>query len=673
MADTEYNPVKTAPSEGVGILGSNPAWMGGIPDFTNDQMTPGDLFGTTYSSGSAPSNIDLGTTDLSKLTPGELFGTKLPSQTDSAWKNWLAGLGDLSSLTSIATPAAGTGTGTGATAAPGGGGVSGFLSNLFGGPGSTGLGPYAATAGIGLYEAKQAQKDAEAKANELKGLGTPLTDQSKKLLSNYNAGTLRPEQQRLVDFTSQQGQNLIQSGTALSSIAQQAFQDYQNGKLPPADEQRLQDKVAAQKQELRQRLGTAGMVDSTLLVSQDAAIDNAAMQERQSLLDARFATGNQAYDQWLKSTEAGQQLTVAGQQFASQAFEQMLNDALGFSTAGMEPVAQAIALQIQSDKELSESVSTLLGNLASAYAYTVAGPGNVKAGGGGTTGGVGGTAATGGGLGGLLSSVVGGVKGIGGLLGSLFGGGGLSSGDVDAISRSTDQAINDQLGGTGPKSAGGEAAGWHGITSGTLSNGLGMDDIGGLAGAALTLAKPQGKFAGAASGASSGMSLGGWPGAIIGGVLGYARNGGVKDANPIDASGFSGTTMDQAWKDQNIARLASNPLASIASKLGVKSDSALGKALDPAGIFGGGKSKKRNWKAFDQQFPGTTVNSEGNYVLPAAFGGAVVTQAQLDALTGTWYGAQFHPDGDQQGWAQKLAGVLQEIYPNGIPPQLLGG
>lgn len=170
------------------------------------------------------------------------------------------------------------------------------------------------------------------------------------------------------------------------------------------------------------------------------------------------------------------------------------------------------------------------------------------------------------------------------------------------------------------------------------------------------------KFSSAASGAMTGMKIGGWPGAIVGGAIGYGAAGGVRDANPISASGFGGTTMDSAWQQQDLARLASNPAASIASKLGVSSNSVLGTVLDPASLFGGGKSHKRNWSAFNDAFPGTTVNDEGNYVLPDQFNNAVVTQKQLDDLAGTWYGATYHPDGDQSGWEQKYNDTLTSIF-----------
>lgn len=144
-----------------------------------------------------------------------------------------------------------------------------------------------------------------------------------------------------------------------------------------------------------------------------------------------------------------------------------------------------------------------------------------------------------------------------------------------------------QAGGAGGLGAQTGAVAKNGVfdAGGSLADGLGMNDLFGIYGAYDTLANKKGKFGGALSGALSGNSLAGWPGAIIGGAIGYARNGGIPDANPIKASGFSGITMDQAWKDQNLMRLASNPLASIASKAGLNSNSFFGKLLDPAGWF----------------------------------------------------------------------------------------
>lgn len=106
---------------------------------------------------------------------------------------------------------------------------------------------------------------------------------------------------------------------------------------------------------------------------------------------------------------------------------------------------------------------------------------------------------------------------------------------------------------------------------------------------------PDGKIAGAASGAAMGAQYGGPWGAVLGGVAGYALNGGAKDLNPLEASGFTGLTMDEAWENGNLARLGSNPAGALAQKyvgynsalsptswgLGINENSFLGKALDP--------------------------------------------------------------------------------------------
>jgi hypothetical protein len=194
--------------------------------------------------------------------------------------------------------------------------------------------------------------------------------------------------------------------------------------------------------------------------------------------------------------------------------------------------------------------------------------------------------------------------------------------------------------------------------AGSLSDGFGWNDAGGVIGGAQSLLTDEGKFAGAISGAMAGNQLGGWPGAIIGGALGYAQEGGYKDANPWDASGFSGLTMDAAWEDQNIARLASNPTGALASAVGVKSDSTLGKLLDPGSWLSKKGDEKRNLKAFTKEFP-LMEGPNGEMALPD---GKIISQKQLEKLAGAWYGAKFHPDGDQQKWEQTFANEVAKLY-----------
>jgi hypothetical protein len=116
--------------------------------------------------------------------------------------------------------------------------------------------------------------------------------------------------------------------------------------------------------------------------------------------------------------------------------------------------------------------------------------------------------------------------------------------------------------------------------------------------------------------------------------------------------------MDKAWQDQNIARLASNPAASLTSKLGVKSDSTLGKILDPSGLFSKHGDEKRNLKAFTSQYQ-LLEGPNGEIALPD---GKVITKDQLQHLAGTWYGATYHPDGKQEEWQKKFQDAVSQLY-----------
>jgi hypothetical protein len=96
-----------------------------------------------------------------------------------------------------------------------------------------------------------------------------------------------------------------------------------------------------------------------------------------------------------------------------------------------------------------------------------------------------------------------------------------------------------------------------------------------------------------------------------------------------------------------------------ANALGFKSDSTLGKIIDPVHALFGSKhgDEKRNMKAFLGQ---TRVMDLGNGML-ALPDGTQFPQSQLQELAGTWYGATYAPDGDQSGWQQKYNDVLSRF------------
>lgn len=73
-----------------------------------------------------------------------------------------------------------------------------------------------------------------------------------------------------------------------------------------------------------------------------------------------------------------------------------------------------------------------------------------------------------------------------------------------------------------------------------------------------------------------------------------------------------------------------------------------------------GSTKKRNGDAFGAAFPGVQWKSDSQIILPAKFGGITVNRDGFDELAGTWYGATYHPDGDQAGWQQKFDAALKK-------------
>jgi hypothetical protein len=342
------------------------------------------------------------------------------------------------------------------------------------------LAPEAAVAGIGLAQAKNAQSDAAKQAAQLSGPSQNLINAGNSLLQQFQSGKLTPTQQSYVDFTNSEGQALIDSGNGLKAIAQQAFGDYASGTLPQADQLKLDQQVAAQKQQIAQQLSSSGMADSSVLSAYNQQIDNQALITKQGLLDARFATGVTAYNTWLNSTTEGIQLKNQGAQFAQSAFESMMNDSLALESQGMSGLTQAIALTVQSDNQLSQSVSQLMGNLAAAYAYTVSGGGK---------GGTGGAAAAGS-AGSILNSIV--SKGTGAAANLLSGSGGLAAAGSGAFA--------DSSGVFGDIASG--AAAQEGSVAADVASDLGFSSAGGAAAGAGAAAAGGSTAAGLASSGS---------------------------------------------------------------------------------------------------------------------------------------------------------------------------
>lgn len=627
----EVNPgVRTAPTNGTfGILGNDQSGMSGPPKLDLPTIDPGTLTQT-------PGMPDFGSmsdSDLSKYLGSPDFN------------NILSGL---SGLTGAAGGASGAKANTTSS------GLTDWLKNfLMGSPGNglSGLGPYAAVGALGINQAKSAQKENEKRADELKALGQPFIDQANATLKQYQSGTLRPDQQNVVDLAKQQGADILGSVSPLQKIAQQAFADYSAGKLPEADELKMQQSVQAQKQQVRDMMSRNGITDSSILAGQDQQIDNQAKIARQDLLNQRFATGNQAYDEWLTGTRAGQQLQMQGQQFASQAFETMLQDSLQLGAEGMAPMSEAIALKIQSDAQLSQQINDLLGNLASAYSYAVAGGGAGAAAGGGGGGG-------GGGAGGnTLASIVSGIGGLSNLvsgIGKMFTGGPKAAGGEAATQKpagaTTPLPYTDSLD---------FGSQWNNMNDTELAKSLGST---GAMNAIDAAGKPS---ASDVLGTASSDALGAYnvySGIKQGGVEGYGEA--VQGASKLAGYDISSAPVFTLAKaGQQVAKgdvggagvtvaSAAVPLAGVGFALAAGANKA---------FFGKG-SEHRNAAAFQGVMGGQPV-TYGRVPLYALQDGTLLNSQDFRDLAGAWYGATYAPDGDQAGWQQKYQDVLARIKP----------
>jgi hypothetical protein len=443
----------------------------------------------------------------------------------------------------------------------------GILNSIFGDVTSalsSPLGELAAYGGLtayGLSQAQQAQQQNQQYANQIESASQPFLNAGTSLLNQAMSGKLPSYAQSIVNFDTTQGQNIINSGQALQTIAQQNFSQYSSGNLKPADQLALDQQTAAQKQQVASQLAAGGNVDSSVMAAYTQQIDQTAAITKQNILNSYYTTGDSAYNSWLTSTAQGAQLMNEGSQFAQQTFQSMMQNALGLDQVGMSGLTTAIGLEIQSNTQLSNEVSNLMSNIAAAYAYTLAGPGRATSSSGGSSGG--GVSNLLGSAGKLISDLLGNSSGLGAALGSsAFNAAidsGIASGASSAVSGSlastgasiaagNDAALASQLTSEGiTPIAGGDAAaagGAAGVAGGAAASGA----AGAEAAAATDFAS--GGAAGAA-GAGAGASALGFLGPLALGIGGIMATGGLNPQTPqsIDAvlnDQASGLKMTQA-------------------------------------------------------------------------------------------------------------------------------
>jgi hypothetical protein len=225
---------------------------------------------------------------------------------------------------------------------------------------------------------------------------------------------------------------------------------FSTGTLSPGQQAQIDAYAASQKSRVAQQMASQGITDSSASNSANQQIDNNAM-----IMKSNFV-------------------------------QQSLSNALSLEGAGMMPLMTAIQDKLISDNQITDTMMQLMGTLASAWAYQVAGN---KAGGGG--GGGSGSAAKGGVAGALINKGIDAAKG--------------------AVGKGIDSAINSF--GTPTAGAAADAAGTAGLTdmsaaaAGNMAALPGMD-MGITAGSLTPAADAAGTAAATDAGATSALGTG---------------------------------------------------------------------------------------------------------------------------------------------------------------------
>jgi len=142
----------------------------------------------------------------------------------------------------------------------------------------------------------------------------------------------------------------------------------------------------------------------------------------------------------------------------------------------------------------------------------------------------------------------------------------------------------------------------------------------------------------------------------IGSVFGYQPASSYFRSGPIpdDAEKVQANFSDPSAGDALLKRAAS-PVTAIRGAL-----DPLGATIDStkffAGLFGNKHGdEKRNLKAFTEE---NDIYDLGNGMLALA-DGTTFRASQLQDVAGAWYGATYHPDGDQEGWQQRYEALIK--------------
>ena len=257
-----------------------------------------------------------------------------------------------------------TSTGTNPSTAPSG--LSALGNNIMGSLSDIPVGS-AVTAGLGLYNANQANKANQNLINSLTNATQPWTAAGQNALSNYQ--TLTPQETAALQSGVSAGTSQVQGAQPLIGLGQQQLNIGGSGNLPPDLQAQLNNQVAAAKAQLAQTYSP----DSTTYQQLSAQIDQQAMITKQQMLANYQTSGQSTYAAGETQQTAGQN-EIAGAYAAAQVdINQNLSNAISMATTGLGPLAQAVELALKNNSQAQTTMNDLMKSIGSASSGTPTG------------------------------------------------------------------------------------------------------------------------------------------------------------------------------------------------------------------------------------------------------------------------------------------------------------
>lgn len=218
------------------------------------------------------------------------------------------------------------------------------ISQFFGSPLGQ-LAEFGTLAGIGQYQAGQAQRQIGSEAGSISALGQPFSVAGQGILGQLTGG---PQVGGPVGAS-------IATQTAAAGELGQVAKTYSTGNLTAAQQQQVQQYIQQQRAMVDTQLAASGNTDSSARQAAYQQIDNNAAQLTQQLTQGNVQIGTQAL-QSVQST-----------------YSTLLNQAMSSSELGLGAQEAAVMTLVQGDTQLQQSLMQLFGLIAQGFGTAMGG------------------------------------------------------------------------------------------------------------------------------------------------------------------------------------------------------------------------------------------------------------------------------------------------------------